>query len=213
MREAPGSSNLSYMRAFCIFFLLIASFSLKSQKIHEVKADVLLPFFGGVHFSYEYIPNGILGIEFEARYRWAVDGAYRIAPPNATNPLVFYDVTFVEADQQVLTLTLAGKYYFIEKRKGIGLFVGGYLRSDVLLTPKIDLYDELTLPEYNYKPQTTRHLRNGLGVMAGYNYVFKEHLLIEIGMGFDINLDMMFHSGEGGVDIAGIPTMKAGYRF
>jgi len=200
------------MKSLLLCFCLFAFFTSAAQKAHELKADVLMPFFKGAHLSYEYVPNGKLGIEFEARYRWGVDGAYRISPPNATNPLIDYYVTFIDAPQQVLTLTLAGKYYFVSGN-GRGVFTGGYMRNDILVTREIDLYEELTIPEYDYYTLEKRRLRVGVGALAGYKFLIKQHLAVEVGIGADVRLNEMQTYVDSGFPIACILTLKAGYRF
>jgi hypothetical protein len=198
------------MKTLLLCFFLIASFSASGQKIHELKADVLLPFFQGAHLSYEYIPNGKLGIEFEARYRWGVDGRY-VNPPENLDPAIFWE--YKDAPQKVLTLSLAGKYYPLKSKNGSELFLGAYLRNDLLVSKKDNIYKVLLVPEYSSAHQDDRRLRNGFGALAGYKYVFGEHWVIEIGAGFDVNLDVMFNSDNDELDFACIPTLKAGYRF
>lgn len=197
------------MKTLLLGFCLIASFSATGQKIHELKADVLLPFFQGAHLSYEYVPNGKLGVEFEARYRWDVDGAYAIRP---APDLFEAETEFVDAQQQVLTLTLAGKYYFW-KGNGRGVFAGGYLRNDLLVTREIDLYDELTIPEYDYYTLGKRQLRMAIGALVGYKFLIQQHLAVEVGIGADIRLNEMKSYVDSGFPIACIPTLKTGYRF
>ena len=193
---------------FC-FWLTVPMVSF-GQKNHEAKMDFLIPFFKGIHFAYEYMPNVKSGVELSIMYRWGIDGAYAITPyPQSPEPETF----FIEAEQTTLILTLAGKYYIAENQKADGLYTGAYFRNDILVTREIDLYDILTLPEYNHKKQSSRYLRTGLGILLGYKLYIRTNFLVDASMGFDANLFTVFDTKKRTIDLAGIPTLKAGYRF
>lgn len=209
--SAMKSKSLE-MKTLLLSFGLIFCFSATGQRVHELKADVLLPFFKGAHLSYEYIPNKRLGIEFEGRYIGGIDGYYAIQPPAPSHPEAIPE--YVEAGQQVLILTLAAKYYVIKSRVGSGLFAGCYLRSDLLVTKEIDLYEELYILGYaDTTPNHGRFLRNGFGLLSGWKEVIGKHFFFEIGIGLDFNFNTAFRSQYRKFDMAGIPTLKAGYRF
>ncbi len=61
-------------------FLFTASFAF-SQKLHELKTDVVLPFFQFAHLSYEFNPEGRLGAEANLWYSWAEKASYYVPPP------------------------------------------------------------------------------------------------------------------------------------
>ncbi len=58
---------------FSALFLFAAQTAF-SQKVHEIKTDVVPPLVRGVHLGYEFMPDPQWGLELEARYRWGVEG-------------------------------------------------------------------------------------------------------------------------------------------
>ncbi len=125
--------------------------------------------------------------------------------------------TYIPTKQQVLIYTIAGKYYFSNKRNGTGLYLGSYLRQDVLVSHRDRRYIYFNLNNYSYisdvedvrKKQT---LRTAIGALGGYKCLIGKHLIVEAGIGIDLNLLRKFNAGDY-IDWMGIPSIKAGYRF
>ncbi len=199
------------MRQIFLFFLLLTTSFAYGQHHHELKTDLVVPFFKIAHLSYEFIPANYLGVEANLWYRWGLEGNYQI-PPMTT----FYeDVgTFIPALQQVFIATVAAKYYFLRPAPASGAYLGGYLREDVLTTQRDGSYAYLFVDQYgggqanNLNRQHNRQLRLAAGLMAGYKRLIGKHVLVEAGLGFDLSLIKKLYE-----DWAGIPMVRIGYRF
>ena len=180
------------------------------QKIHEIKTDLLLPFVPGAHLAYEFIPQKRLGVELEARYRWDVDGFYD--RPNSCGGC--NELTRV--GQKVLTLTLNAKFYFLKNKAGSGAYAGAYMREDWQISRRDLAYEYFYIPEYfdgKAGPSQSRSLRSGVGVLAGYKFVLRQRWTVEASLGIDKNYRWLFGERSKGEELAGIPSLKAGYRL
>ena len=193
-------------------FLLVTSIAF-GQKIHEIKTDVVLPFVDIAHLSYEFNPEGRFGVEANVWYSWAEEGNYFV-PPTST----FYEDEgiAVPTKQQVLIYTIAGKHYFFKKGNGTGLYLGGYLRQDVRVSHPDDRYDYLVLYTYSSPGENILNkqtLRSALGALAGYKCLIGKRLIVEAGIGIDVDLLQGLESRNAYINWTGIPSLKAGYRF
>ncbi|MEO6037215.1 MAG: hypothetical protein ABIQ93_02300, partial [Saprospiraceae bacterium] len=167
-------------------FLFLSSFAF-AQDRHELKTDLVTPFFRIAHLSYELIPAESWGIEGNLWYNWAEDGSYYVPPI-----VIFNDAegTYIPVKQQVLTATVATKFYFFRPAPASGAFAGAYLREDVLLSPWNHNYAYLFLIGYGGAGQNFqyhRQLRFATGLQLGYKYVIGRHFLAEASLGLDIN--------------------------
>ncbi len=189
--------------------LLLLSQVVIGQNRHELKTDLVLPFFQATHLSYEFIPTDYLGIETSLWYRWNMEGNYYL-PDNAIEPS---RVAF-PAKQQVLIATIAAKYYFIRPAPASGAFVGAYMREDLLTTNRDHTYRELYIDQYgggsanNLNRQHNRQLRLAAGLLIGYKRILGQHWLLEACIGVDLCLVKKLYD-----DVAGIPMVRIGYRF
>ncbi len=198
--------------------LLFAAQTAFGQKIHEIKTDLLLPFVPGGHLAYEFIPEKRLGVEVEARYRWNVNGHYSnegpISPPCPTTECESLPLFLL--NQKVLTINISAKFYLLKKRSGSGPYVGAYVREDWLLSRRDPVYAYLYLPEYyvndRIQPVQSSNLRNSIGLLAGYKFLFWKHWTLEASMGIDWDYRSLF-GDRTEMDWAGIPSLKAGYRL
>lgn len=198
----------------CLPLLLATSFAF-GQNLHELKTDLVLPFVSIAHLGYEFIPRSRLGIETNMWYSWAEKGNYYI-PPISMHPEAIG--TSIPTKHQVLVATIGAKYYFFNKRNGTGLFLGGYLRQDILTSHPDKRYEYLFLnnygyPNYNQGIYKKGLLRFGLGALAGYKYLIGQHLLLEAGVGVDWPIFYKANPNIVATDWFGIPMIRAGYRF
>ena len=195
------------MKNLALLPLLLVAHLAYAQNRHEIKADLLLPFFKTPHLSYEFMPNEALGIETSLFYRFAEEGNYYIPPTT-----LFYEAvgTIIPTHQQVLIATVAAKYYFFRPAPASGVFVGGYVRDDVLISPRDYRYSYLFLNLYEngYNYQYQRQLRLAAGLSFGYKYMFGQHFLLEASLGLDIPIEKSRFD-----DLYGIPGLRLGYRL
>lgn len=190
------------MRPTCLFpFLLLTSLAF-GQNLHEVKTDLVSPFARIANLCYEFKPEGRLGVEVNFWYRWAEPVLYYVPPR-----------TYITTTYQVLITTIAAKYYFSHKQNGTGLYLGGYLRQDILASQPDARYQFYALTNYfldsdNGKVRRYQRLRLALGGLTGYKHLIGKHVVLEGGVGLDFDLS----EGQR-FDMAGIPALKVGYRF
>ena len=188
--------------------LLFAAQTAFGQKIHEIKTDLLLPFVPGGHLAYEFIPEKRLGIELEGRYRQNLEGYY----PYPCNTCEIIS----QNDQKVLTLNVNAKFYVSKNSGGRGAYVGAYVREDWRLGARESTSQYQFLPEYSIsiRPQPIQKimLRNSIGILAGYKFLFWKHWTLEASMGLDWDYRWLF-GDRIEMDWNGIPSLKAGYRL
>ena len=186
-----------------------------SQKVHELKADVLFPIFKGVNFTYEFVPARRLGIEASLRYQWGMRGYAS-----------YYDGSnyFSEnySNQKTVSVLITAKYFVSAKRNGEGWYAGAYYRSDQWVskfrndfsTTYFDLYDN-GLNYYYSGAIYKRNLRIAIGILAGYKRCFGQHFVLDISMGADANLYAMYDNDYDYtyLDLFVLPSVKVGYRL
>ncbi len=91
------------------------------------------------------------------------------------------------------------------------------MREDWLLSHPERQYESFQL-WHNYafwKQGDGNSIRLGVGVVAGYKRMIGKHLLVEVSLGYDTNLYAWLAPRPEffDMDIAGIPGVKAGWRF
>jgi len=178
-----------------------------AQTSHELKISTLDPLFKMAHFSYEFKPDARMGLELMLRYNWGVGSSY--SGPG-----------WGSATQRTVTATLTQKIYPLGNRKNWlkGWFAGLYFREDWLLSRPEVQYEYFGLwHNYAYwKQDEGNSIRLGAGMVAGYQYFWGRHFFVEGSLGYDANLYVWLAPRRleyANMDVAGIPGVKAGWRF
>lgn len=190
------------MKKCCFFPLLLLPLVLTGQKQHEIKADFYPAIQRMAFVSYELVATPHFGLEIGLGHRWGDIGF-----TNSNSPQQEY----YSFDRNSIQAQLAGKFYISKNAQGDRWFLAPYFlyeRQTSLAPDYATAYRE----KLGRTPTLDRNIRGGLGGSAGFKRVYKNRLLIELGIGFDVNL-LELTKADRIIDIGSNLQLKLGYRL
>lgn len=179
------------------------------QVIHEVKADVFLPFFQTIHVSYEIVPKGRLGVEIDFFHQWFEDNLG--VPSSTPSPEPIPQFTYYKKGNA--HLTLAAKYYLFKKHAGAGLYAGVYLHEVFESYREKKYWQDYYALSGKPAPDPEKQLHFGLGLLAGYKWLIAKRFLVEPSVGMDYGQTYQNVYIPSQREWWGIPAIKLGYRL
>lgn len=189
-------------KGLTICFLLIGQLAC-AQMRHEIKADALLFSNRLARFSYEILPTARWGIELDVLLRKDLTA---LSLPS----VISFENYYYEFKQQELHLSIASKYYFLEKYPGAGPFVGVYFHSaNAIIREKS--YREAYRLNFRKSPPALTQVFAGLGVLAGYKQLIAHRLVIEPSIGVAYGYCLYAPESIYYLDFRPILGLKLGY--
>ncbi len=192
------------MKKICLFAFLLSSNLAFGQMRHEIKLDVLQGLLRSAFVSYEIAPTKHFGVEIGLGHRWDKIGFF--APVSSESKYQSFD----RNNGQIL---LAAKFYPSKRANGDRWFLGGYFIEEYELNrdPK---YDQAYLEAFGTPSSSNRNVRSGLGATTGFKRVYKNRIIIELGMAFDVDVaGLVAKKDEVNFELSGMFNFKVGYRF
>jgi hypothetical protein len=190
------------MKKYCFFALLLLPCVLTGQTYHEIKTDFFPLINRLANVSYELVPTKHFGIEFGLGHRWGDLGFFNTL--SAQPEYLSFDRNSVQA-------MVTGKFYIAKKAQGDRWFVGPFMSYEREISREAG-YEQAYRENFGRPPLVQRDIRGGIGVVGGFKRVYKNGLLIELGMGYDLDAIALTRASPY-FDVGGFFQIKLGYRL
>ncbi len=197
-------------RYFLISGLSIFLFlpKLDAQVKHEAKIDVFELSSSSIRLNYEVMFAKSIAIEVGCFYTTRNASLAKI-DTSGINVKMF--------GQRRLSPSIAGKFYFGEKSKFRGFYMGPYFSADYLISRDrgyLEEYEDFTgnqIPDWDREEAVFKSINYGL--ILGYKWIIKDHFIIE----FSIEHTIEKAVGVGASELSNYREvggrLDIGYRF
>ncbi len=105
------------------------------------------------------------------------------------------------------------KYYPSKRANADRWFIGGSFIQKIELSRDPN-YAKVFQEKFGFAPKENKYIDSGLGTSLGFKRVYRNRLIVELGMICEVSLTKLFKSGnEQSFDLSSYVQLKIGYRF